>query len=276
METPFLALGFGLLSALTWGAGDFGGGMASRRTHPKGVVLWVSLLGFLLFLLLALLLHEPFREADLPFALLGGASGTLGLLGLYRALAQGAMGLAAPVAGVVGAALPVALGTLWEGPPGPLPALGMAAGLLGVWLASRPEGEVKPAGLPWALWAGVGFGGYFAFMDQVEGLLWPAALAKLTAFLLVLAHGLLTGPRPWPPLRGRLWVLLATVGDAGGNLFFLLAAQGGRLDIAAVTSSFYPAFTVLLAWALLGERLGQSRLLGLGFSLLALGLIALG
>lgn len=110
-----LTLSFGLLSALTWGAGDFGGGMASRRAHPQAVVFWVSGIGLLLFLLLALAFGEGPKGRDLPFALLGGASGALGLLAFYRALAQGKMGLAAPVAGVVGAALPVVLGGFLEG-----------------------------------------------------------------------------------------------------------------------------------------------------------------
>ena len=150
-----LPLGFGLLSALTWGAGDFGGGMASRRAHAQAVVLWASGIGLLLFLLLAQVFGEAPQGRDLPYALLGGASGALGLLAFYRALAQGEMGLAAPVAGVVGAALPVALGALLEGWPGLFPALGMGLGLLAVWLVSRPEGRARPGNLGLALLAPV-------------------------------------------------------------------------------------------------------------------------
>jgi drug/metabolite transporter (DMT)-like permease len=192
MDATGLALGFGLLSALTWGAGDFGGGMAAKTARPQAVVLWTSLLGGLLFLALAQARQEPFRPQDLPFALLGGALGAVGLYSLYQALAQGTMSLAAPVAGVVGAALPVAWGLLQEGWPGTWPALGLGVGLWGVWLASRPEGKAKPLGLPWAFLAGLGFGGFYVLMDRVEGLLWPAASGKLTAFALVL----LFFPRP--------------------------------------------------------------------------------
>ena len=269
-----LPLGFGLLSALTWGAGDFGGGMASRRAHAQAVVLWVSGIGLLLFLFLAQVFGEAPQGRDLPYALLGGASGALGLLAFYRALAQGEMGLAAPVAGVVGAALPVALGALLEGWPGLFPALGMGLGLLAVWFVSRPEGRARPGNLGLALLAGLGFGGFYAFMDRVEGLFYPAAWAKLTAFLLVLPTALRA--KPWPGGREAPWVLLAGLGDAGGNLFFLLAAQAGRLDVAAVLSSFHPVFTVLLAWLVLKERLSRGRLTGVGLSLLAMALIALG
>ncbi|GLV47498.1 hypothetical protein TJA_06690 [Thermus sp. LT1-2-5] len=274
MDATGLALGFGLLSALAWGAGDFGGGMAAKTARTQAVVLWASLLGGLLFLVLAQARQEPFRPPDLPFALLGGALGTVGLYSLYRALAQGTMSLAAPVAGVVGAALPVAWGLFQEGWPGTGPALGLGVGLWGVWLASRPEGNANLLGLPWALLAGLGFGGFYVLMDRVEGLLWPAALGKLTAFTLVLLVS--SPPKAHLPKAALPWVLLAALGDAGGNLFFLLAAQAGRLDVAALVSSFYPATTVALAWLLLGERLGPVRTLGVLLSLLALGLIALG
>jgi drug/metabolite transporter (DMT)-like permease len=168
----------------------------------------------------------------------------------------------------------VALGALLEGWPGLFPALGMGLGLLAVWLVSRPEGRARPGNLGLALLAGLGFGGFYAFMDRVEGLFYPAAWAKLTAFLLVLPAALRA--RPWPGGREAPWVLLAGLGDAGGNLFFLLAAQAGRLDVAAVLSSFYPVFTVLLAWLVLKERLSRRRLTGVGLSLLAMALIALG
>jgi drug/metabolite transporter (DMT)-like permease len=157
--------------------------------------------------------------------------------------------------------------------------LGFAVGLLGVWLAARSRGASGPSqGLIYAFLAGLGFGGYFSLIHQVEGLFWPSALAKLVATTLMLwlvwRMGLL---RRETKLTATLGLVgLAGLLDAGGNVFFLVAAQAGRLDVAAVISSLYPASTALLAWGLLREHLSRDQALGVLLSLVAITLIASG
>ncbi|GEM83782.1 DMT family transporter [Meiothermus hypogaeus] len=279
MSAELTAVFFALLSAISWGAGDFGGGVASRRLNPYLIALLVHTTGLLLFALLALLRGEAFQPQDLPWSVAAGLAGCVGLVFLYRAFEAGQMGLAAPIAGVVGAGLAALVGFVLEGLPTPLQLLGFGVGLLGVWLAARPEGGAGPAqGLVYAFLAGLGFGGYFALIHQVEGLFWPSALAKLTATLLML------GLVAWLGLlrrEARLFASLGLVGlagllDAGGNVLFLVAAQTGRLDVAAVISSLYPAFTALLAWGLLREHLSRGQTVGVLLSLVAITLIASG
>ncbi len=107
---------FGLLSAITWGAGDFGGGLLSRRA-PLLTVVWITqAVGILGALAIALLLREPFPPlADIAFAAGAGVFGMAGIAFLYRGLAVGRMGVVAPTTGVVGAAIPVVVGFAVEG-----------------------------------------------------------------------------------------------------------------------------------------------------------------
>jgi drug/metabolite transporter (DMT)-like permease len=73
-------------------------------------------------------------------------------------------------------------------------------------------------------------------------------------------------------VRANPYALLAGVLDAGGNVFYVLAGQFVRLDVAAVIASFYPATTVALASLILKEKVTRGHLVGV---LLCLGAIVL-
>ena len=120
-SSPLLGVIFGLAAAFSWGAGDFCGGLASRRTHVYGVVILSQIAGLVLLIILALLLAEPVPALnDFLWSAVAGLAGAAGLVALYRGLATGLMGVVAPIAAVVSVILPLLLGFFLEGFAAPL------------------------------------------------------------------------------------------------------------------------------------------------------------
>lgn len=275
-----LSILFGLLSAATWGAGDFCGGLASKRANVYAVVITSQTLGIGLLLGLTLIFGEAFPPwRDLGWGAAAGMAGAMGLLALYRGLALGRMGLVAPVSAVGAAALPVIFAAFLQGLPEVLTVIGFATALAGIWLLSQPASpnvaafRLNDLGLPIA--AGLGFGLFFVLIDQANNhaIFWPLIAARLASLSLITLIAR-ANRQPVIPARPQLGlVALSGVLDAGGNAFFSLAVQVGRLDVASVLSSLYPASTVLLAWWLLKERLTRWQWAGVFVALTAIVLI---
>ena len=283
-----------LAAAALWGTGDFAGGMAVKRAGGTVVaalrILVLSHAASLIVLLaIAGLRRDPFPHGP-PFfwAILAGIAGGLSLTAFYIALSRGAMGASAAVSGLLAAALPAMLSSYLEGFPGLLRLAGFAtAGLAIVLIASAPSaaspGAAARGTMPLAIAAGGGFGVYFIALKFASpgGLLWPMALARVgsltTSCLLLLGLALFRPPGTKAvyllPRAAVLWALLTAAGDTSGNLLFLAATRSGRLDIAAVLASLYPASTILLAGALLKERPTRRQLLGMAVATSAIVMI---
>src|SRR6266853_601583 len=103
----FGAAAYSLAAVLAWGTSDFLGGYATRRANPFLFTSIVNGGGLLLMITLAGVSRAPFPSVrDMTWVLAGGISGGGSLAIFYRALAAGRMGITAPVAAVVGAAIP--------------------------------------------------------------------------------------------------------------------------------------------------------------------------
>ncbi len=279
MSEAHLAAGaFGLASAASWGGGDFSGGFSARRASVLSVAPVSRLTGIAAQVMLALAFRERAPSTvSLLWAVAAGVSGSIGLVALYQSLAVGKMGVNSPLTAVLAASFPVLLASILQGAPPAARLAGFALALAGVWCLSRPTGETgRPQGLGLAVLAGLAFGCFYILISQIRGssVFWPLAVSTSTSLVVMLGVAAANRQTLWLPPAIIGIAFLAGIFDAGGNACFVLAARTGRVDIAAVLGSLYPAFTVVLARVVLNERLTRMQTAGLFAALASLPLIA--
>ena len=275
-----------LAAAVLWGGGDFSGGMGVKYAGgTMGAALRVILLShsvsLAMLLALALWRGDAFPHgAALLWGLAAGATAGVALACFYVALSRGAMGASAALSGVLAAAIPAAVSAVAEGSPGLLRLVGFVVAGIAIWLvAAGPNPEAKAAergtfGL--AVVGGVGFGVYFVALKFAgsAGVIWPLATARMGSLavcsVLVAGTSLKANVGVAKVLMTRAvvaWAMGAVLLDTSGNLLFIAATRAGRLDVAAVLASLYPASTILLAAWTLRER--PTRRQGLGMAVAA-------
>jgi drug/metabolite transporter (DMT)-like permease len=269
---------FGILSAISWGAGDFVGGAVSRKAGAFKTAFYGELAGLILLSIAQIFVREPWPGVvALLWAAAAGVLGSAGLLLLFRALSEGQMSVAAPVSALMAAVLPVIASALTEGLPGPFRYAGFALALVSIWLISQAEGHqtqfhLHLADLRVPLFSGVLFGFYFILMNHGSqtSTLWPMIAARVSGVFFLFWFALAKGQAGLPDRHILPLVVLNAAGDTGGNTFYILAGQSGRLDVAAVLGSLYPGMTVLLAGLILQERLNRAQWLGIAAALAAI------
>ena len=275
----FATAAYGLAAVLAWGTSDFLGGYATRRANAFLFTTIVNLGGLSLVGTLALATHAPLPSASsAAWVVAGGLSGGAALAIFYRALSSGRMGVTAPIAAVLGAAIPTLFSIFTEGLPGRMPLLGFAFAAVGLWLITRTEAGGKPEGIGLAVLSGIGFAGFYLCVRQAGDapVLWIASLTRVGGLTITALIVLLGGQFRDITTIGVRWAVLTGCIDSLGTILFVRASQTGRLDEAVVISSLYPAVTVLLASVLLKERFTRWRFVGLLAALAAVPMIAAG
>ena len=281
-----------LASSVLYGAADFLGGLASKRASTPWVVSISQASG--LVVLLATVGLLPAADPTIPDVLWGAAAGLAGTLGvglLYRALAIGTMGVVAPITAVCAVALPV-LVSLGRGEwPGPFALAGIGLAMVAIVLVSQqppvmpaagPAADRRglPPGVPHALLSGVAIGLFFVIIAEArpESGLWPLVGARAGAVPFCLLAGVLSRGHPLRsmPRRAVLTAAGAGIVDMTANVLYLLASRMGSLAVVVTLSSLYPASTVVLARAVLGERLHRTQMIGMACALVAVALIVAG
>lgn len=280
MNSSGAAAGLGLLSAATWGGSDFIGGIGARRSPALLVVASGHIFSVLVLLAICLGFHLPLPGSQyLLYAALGGFEASIALAIFYRALAMGAMGLTAALTGLLTALIPVLFSLIHDGLPTPLTAAGLAMGLVAIWLITRSttvrDANTPPTALILGTLAGIGFGTQLILFKfaSAGGVLWTLTSARAAGSIsLILVLAVMPPKGKW----SGFWLIGIVAGalDTIGVLFFLRATQIGRLDVAALVCSLYPAGTILLAALVLGERPSRRQLAGIGLALAAVVLLS--
>ena len=252
--------------------------MAAKTANAFHVVVVAHATGLAFMVSLALLSGETVPGwTTLLWGTVGGLIGGIGLAAFYKSLAVGTMGINAPLSAVITALVPMLFSFRTEGLPHAVQIAGIALAMVSIWLIATPHGmSAQSKGLLLAVLAGVGFGGFLLCMKLAgsRSIFWPLVSARAASCLLMLGIVLLSG-RSWQAGRGVLgWMILAGILDSGANALYVAAAQRGRLDVAAVLSSLYPASTVVLARIVLKERLSRLQIVGMIAALVAVVLIA--
>jgi drug/metabolite transporter (DMT)-like permease len=271
------------LSALCYGAADFSGGLAARRSPLVPVLVASQAAGALLALPLVLATGGASPPGgDLAWGAAAGVAGAVGLALLYRGIARGLVAIVSPTAALVGAAIPVAFGILSGERPGPAALAGAAICLPAILLLTWERGGVADrralrSALASALLAGAFIGLFFIALARSSpgSGLWPVLAARGASIALLVVAALVARQRLVVSAAGALPTLIAGVADMAANVLFLLATREGLVSLAVVVASLYPAPTVLLARVFFRERIPPVRALGLALAVAGIALIGL-
>lgn len=273
-----------LLGALSWGTGDFFGGLASRRAHVLTVLVLSQAVGLAGVAAWAVASGDsPPGLADVVPAVGAGMAGAAGLAALYRGMAIGAMGIVAPIS-ALSPAVPLAVDLVRGDAPAAVQWAGIATALTGVVLLARDPGGTTmrgtglAAGVSLALVAALGFGLFVVGLDAASdgGATWAVVVARTSSTLVALCAVLLVSVPLRPPRR--LLPAIAAVGvfDTTANALVAVATTYGSAGIVAVLSALYPLTTILLARVFLSERLDRPRRVGGALALAGAALVAIG
>jgi drug/metabolite transporter (DMT)-like permease len=272
----------GLLAALSVGSSDFLGGLASRRANPVVVTASSNMVGFVMALFVAAIVGGDLNLTDVAWGTLGGVGVAIGLVSLYAGYAKARVSVAAPVAGVGAAALPVIAESLVGNDDlSARGTTGVLIGLLAIGLVSIGKSDQRGtvgASMLYGLGGAIGIGMLLMCLSRTsdDSGLWPVVAARGSGFAALAVVIAATSVRAAVPRPVVPHVIAIAVLITAGNTMFLAATRIGSTSVAAVLTSLFPAVTVFWAWMVFREPLRAIQLVGLAVAVVAVSLIAAG
>jgi uncharacterized membrane protein len=267
-----------LAAAFTFGVADFLGGISTRKAAVVAVTLVTNLAGAALAVVLVFKIDGEWTVSAIGWGAVGGFAGLVGLVLLYQGLADGPNRLVSPLSAVVAATVPVAVGVSLGDRPNALAIVGLAVAPIAIWLVAGGDIRVGAASkrpIALGIGAGLGFGTFFALFAQTpdDAGAVPLLAARATSVTILIIATLVTRPSaPAPSVLGV--AVVAGALDMTANGLFLWSTLDGDLAIVGALVSLFPATTVLLAVAFVGERLDRKQAAGLALAVTAAALLS--
>jgi len=296
---------FGLTAAICWGVADFVVTRVARELGVAQAFFYVQIIGMgLIGLLLLANPAIPAPSADMWLLVVGiGLFNLAGTLLLYRSFAIGTLALVSPIASAF-AVVSALLALLAGERPALLALLGALVLIVGVVVVTRSQPSTEderpttndqrarffghsslvirralPPGVLEAIGVALCFGISFWALDFVTpalGILWPVLVLRIVEAVAVVLFLL---RRRTPPARltrsMAALVLAAAVLDTLAFVAFNLGIGSAYTSIVTALASLFSAVTVLLAWAILRERLAPAQWAGVAVILAGVLLVSL-
>jgi drug/metabolite transporter (DMT)-like permease len=269
-----MVIGLAVCASIGWGAADFFGGAARRRTPALVIVAISELAGLGLVVPILIARGTPLPTSPRMLgACVAGVAVTVELGLIYRALSRGDAFITAPV-GALGAALAVGAGLVQGDPLDPLIAAGLACALLGgavsAWTSANGRAHrgsaLRNAGVCIAAATAVAT---MLISFHAAGRLDPYWATAVVHASTAVSAGLAALVQNGTALRRRLphrpqfpAMALAAIGGVGGDLAYAAGSGQGALSIQSAISSLYPITTIVLGMALQGRRAGRVQAAG--------------
>jgi drug/metabolite transporter (DMT)-like permease len=226
----------------------------------------------------------PVHSGALLWGTLYGISQAIGVYWFYAAVSAGPISVVSPLAAILNAAVPVAVGVALGERPGETASVGVALAMLAVILVSREspaDEDVRThrftSKVAWlTVGSGVAFGLDFVLLHQApaECRLWPLFFARAAATVLVFGVAGMSNNLQLPSRTPLRLAVAAALLDTCANITMLLAIQKWMLSLASILISLYPATTVILAIIVLRERVTRWQALGMILAAASVSMIA--
>jgi len=255
--------------ALSYGFGDYFGGLATR-TSPLFKVLPITVgTGLLSLLIAAPFLGADFSREAVTAGLFAGTFGVVGYIFVLKSLGLGPMGAVAPITALVAVIIPFSVGLFRGERLTVTGSIGALLAMASIVLVSRSTIDathpLTTTAASFAMLGGFGFAGFLLSVSSapVGSGLSPVITARsLTMLIFCVTAVVLRKSMAGNPVDAKRAMASGAL-DVWGGTTFMLATQRGQLVIISVVAALYPAITVLLARVFLAERLERHQVIGL-------------